>query len=87
MTDELAPKRVDKATDNMDVRPVDLLRAMAHDIERGELKCDGLLLIYANRPKDGPWDYGAYRCGMSRDQEVVTLVMTQERAIRHWINS
>ena len=40
MTDELAPKRVDKATDNMDVRPVDLLRAMAHDIERGELKCD-----------------------------------------------
>lgn len=87
MNDELAPKRVDKAKDNADIRPVDLLRAMATDIERGEITCDGLLLIYANRPKDGPWIYGAYRCGMARDQEVVTLAIMQERTIRYWINS
>lgn len=87
MSDELASKRVEKAKDNMDVRPVDLLRAMATDIERGEIKCDGLLLIYANRPKDGPWEYGAYRCGMTRDQEVVTLAVTQERTIRKWMNT
>lgn len=82
--DELAVKRVKKANDNSEVRPVDLLRTMAHDIENGIIKCDGLLLLYVDRPKDGSWTYGSYRCGLARDQEVLTLVMHQERAIRNW---
>lgn len=84
MTDELAIARVNRAANNTDVRPVDLLRAMADDIEKGKIKVDGLVLLYANRPANSAWDYGAYRCGMTRDQELVTIVMAQERTIRNW---
>lgn len=84
MMDELSRARIDRETDNMKVRPVDLLHAMAHDIEIGKLAVDGLLLLYANRPTNGKWNYGAYRCGLTRDQELVTVVLAQERALRSW---
>lgn len=82
--DELAAARVDRENDNTKVRPADLLRAMAHDIETGVLKVDALLLLYMNRPKGASWDWGSYRCGLTRDQEVVILALAQERTIRNW---
>jgi len=85
MTDELAKRRVDRAMDNKTVRPVDLLRAMADDIECGDLKVDGLLLLYIDRPEGEVWDTGAYRCGLTRDAELVVLDLAHERTIRQWI--
>lgn len=85
MTDELSKRRVDKAIDNKTVSPVDLLRAMADDIESGRLKVDGLLLLYCWRPSEGVWDYGGYRCGLTYDQQLVMVDLAHERIIRQWI--
>ena len=82
--DELTRARIDRETNNLKVRPTDLLRAMAHDIDSGKLKVDGLLLLYAHRPLEQPWEYGAYRCGMTSDQELVTIVLAQDRALQKW---
>lgn len=84
MGDELIAARVARENDNLNVKPVDLLRAMAEDIEKGRLQVDGLVLLYANRPKGEAWDYGSYICGMTSDQEIIALVMAQERAVRRW---
>lgn len=65
MSEQLAAARVDKAKDAMAVKPVDLLRAMIHDIETGKLVTDGLAIVWAQRPAEGAWDYGTYRCGMT----------------------
>lgn len=84
--ERLAAKRTEKLTSNLDVKPIDILRAAAHDIETGVLKCDGVLVLFANRPApvDEPWVFDAYRAGMTRDQEVVLLTMSLERTIRNW---
>jgi hypothetical protein len=85
--DDLAVARVARETNNTKVKPTDLLRAMIHDIETGELEVDGLLLLYALRPENARWTYGAYRSGMTRDQEVVTLAVMNERVLREWRGS
>ena len=85
MTDDLALRRVRQAQSCLDVRPVDLLRTMADDIERGDIKVDGLLLLYINRPEGENWDTGAYRCGLTRDAELVLLDLAHERTIRTWL--
>jgi len=82
--ERMAALRVNKQKDNSTVTPVDLLRAMASDIETGELKLDGLLLIHVNRPGDSDWSYGTYRCGLTRDQELVALTMAKFRCIKDW---
>ena len=85
MTDDLALRRVREAKSCLGVRPVDLLRTMADDIERGDLKVDGLLLLYIKRPEFEDWDTGAYRCGLTRDAELVLLDLAHERTIRTWL--
>ena len=94
MTDELALARVnaaDKKGSNVNVSRIDLVKAFLHDLESGEIVADGLLLIYANRTPMGSdtpnWTYGTYRCGMTRDQEVLTLTMRQSAAIAEWKSS
>lgn len=81
---ELALARVDRAADCMNVKPRDMLIAMLHDIDTGKLKCDGLLLVYVNRPVDGPWSIGSYRANMSRDAEIVALHMRITEATEQW---
>lgn len=84
MTDELARAKVNRAKSSYDVSPVDLLRTMALDIERGDLVVDGLVLVWAHRPKDDPWEFGAYRCCMRFDEELVALEMAKQRVIDRW---
>jgi len=45
---KLAAKRINKIERNSEANILDLLRAAIHDIESGELKCDGLILIFAD---------------------------------------
>lgn len=83
--EKLAAKRVERASDNADVRPIDLLRAMANDIESGQLECDGLLIIFRNRPAVGDWSFGSYRCRLTRDEEAGTLMLAQDRFMKRWM--
>ncbi|MGH6892916.1 MAG: hypothetical protein ACRD3R_06660 [Terriglobales bacterium] len=85
MNDDLASRRVDRAKSNQDVRPVDLLRAMADDIESGRLQCDGLVLLYLHRPPTGQWGSGTYRAGVTYDQEFVAIELARERCLRKWL--
>lgn len=86
MTDieKLAALRVGKADDNKDVKPVDLLRAMIHDIESGELKCDGLLLVWLDRPEEGNWDYGVYRSNVTRIEELAWYRLLEWSHLHRW---
>ena len=82
--DDLVRARLNRIVSNTAMRPIELLKLMIDDIERGKLKCDGLVVLTANRPDGRPWTYETYRCGMPREQELVTIVMAQERTIRNW---
>jgi hypothetical protein len=86
MSEELAWHRVERADDCLKVRPIDLLRAAAHDIETGKIQCDAVLILYAHRPQDAAWTLGDYRAGLSRDQQLVLLEMGKRRCIDRWIN-
>lgn len=82
---ELERARLRKTTDNTKLTPVELLKLLIDDIERGECKCDGLVILTVNRPEGEPWEYGSYRCQMTRDQELVAVVLAQERTVRNWL--
>lgn len=82
--ERLSGGRVDRAADCMEVKPVDLLRAMALDISTGKLDADGLVLIYINRPKEAAWDIGHYVCGLSRLEVLGLMPLIQESIIRRW---
>lgn len=83
--DRMAIARVNRAKDSRDVKPPDLLRTMAHDIETGRIQVDGLVLIWMWRPADKAWDAGTYRCNMGSDQELVAIELAKERCIRQWL--
>lgn len=83
--DELAIARVNAAKDNGSVKPIDLLKAMIHDLETGVITADGLILVYANRPAEkAPWSFGRYVCGMTYDQEIVALHMRLAAITEAW---
>jgi len=84
--ERLASKRLDKTPSNLKVKPVDLLRAAAHDIEAGTIKCDAVLVLFAHCPEaaEEPWIFDTYRAGMARDREVVLLTLALERTVRQW---
>ena len=84
MTDELARARVNRAESNLKVSPVDLLRAMALDIERGDIQVDGVVISYAYRPDTEPWVYGTYRAGLTSDQELTVLEVSRYRLLKKW---
>ena len=88
MTDieRLSAMRCDKQTSNLKTKPIDLLRAAAHDIETGRVKCDSLLILFAHCPDsvDEAWELNAHRAGLTRDREVVLLTLSLERTIRQW---
>lgn len=83
--DDIERMRLKKIVSNTAMRPIELLKMIIDHIERGELKCDGLVVLTADRPDGRAWTYDTYRCGMTRDQELVTIVMAQERTIRNWL--
>jgi len=86
VVDEVERARLNKITDNTKIKPVELLKMLIDDIERGEVVVDGLVIVTALRPEKGAWTYSRYRCNMSNDQEVLTLTMGKAQAINHWMN-
>lgn len=83
--DEVTRKRIQRIERAVDITPLELLRMVIDDIERGETKCDGLMVVWCRRPKDEDWAAGTYRAGLSRDQELVQLRLAEERLLRVWL--
>ena len=84
--ERLAAARCDKQSSNLATKPLDLLRAAAHDIETGRVKCDSSLILFAHCPEsvDEPWTFSAHRAGCTRDREVVLLTMQLHSTIAAW---
>ena len=80
----LLAARISRMPDNKDVKPADLCRVMAHDIDTGLLKADGVVLVYMWRPEEGAWDFGRYTANMTHDEELVALTLAKEKAMRAW---
>ena len=78
--------RIDRAKDNTKVNVRDLLRLALDDLDNGELKCDGCILVFINRPEVGDWDQDIYRSNIDRCAEVSMLTVAQHRAIKRWEN-
>lgn len=86
MTDieKMAAMRADRAKSNLDVRPIDLLRAAIHDLETGVSQADGLIISMVYRPPDEARIYDSYRCGLTRDQELAQHIIMQDILLRKW---
>jgi hypothetical protein len=84
--ERLASLRCDKATGNVEVKPIDILRAAAHDIETGKVKADSIVILFGHCPDalDQPWVLETYRAGCPRDREIVLLNMQLAKTIRTW---
>ena len=82
--DEFTIKRVARMVSNKECTPVELLRYVLHEIETGEIKPDGLMIMAVQR--DGStWDTARYRANLTREAEIALLASSQHKAIRDWI--
>lgn len=70
-TEKLAAFRIGRLASNLDVRPIDLLRAAAHDVETGEVKCTGVLVVLVNASE--AWDVATMRAGLKWNDELTAL--------------
>lgn len=77
--------RISRKSDNREVKPADICRVMAHDLDAGTLKADGVVLVYMNRPDEGDWDCGRYLANMRADEELVALTLAKEQCMRRWL--
>lgn len=87
--DEVTRRRLQSIENSRDITPVELLRMVLDDIERGEINPDGLVVIWCRRPKAGDdrgWECGTYRANMTRDQELVQLRLAERRCMRSWFD-
>lgn len=85
MIDELTRARLQRINCSKDIAPLELLRMVIDDIERGEIAPDGLAVIWCRRPESDPWEAGTYRANLPRDQELVQLRLAEVRCLRSWI--
>lgn len=86
--DEVTRRRLSRIEKSVDITPVELLRMVIDDIERGEIDPDGLVVVYCKRPGgDEPWTCGTYRANLLRDQELVQLELAKLRCLRSWLGS
>ncbi len=79
--EKLAALRVSKRSDNTDVKPVDLLRAAVYHLETGQETFTGAVLITREEKPDRTLILGTWRCGVSRDQELVMLTLQKANQI------
>lgn len=83
--EKLASKRMDRTKDSSEANVLDVLRAAAHDVEVGTIKADCVLVVFLNRPKDGPWMHDTYRANLTYDQELVALELSKAKCLHRWI--
>lgn len=79
--EELAYRRVDKLTDNTKVKPIDLLRAATHALESGEENFTSVIILTRETKVDGSIATGGWRCGITRDQEMMMYVLAEHELI------
>lgn len=70
-TEKLAALRIGRLESNLDVRPIDLLRAAAHDLEVGDVKADGVLVVFVQTEE--AWDVATMRAGLRWNDELTAL--------------
>lgn len=83
--DEVTRKRLQSIECSKDIKPVELLRMVIDDIERGEINPDGLIVIWCRRPQDEDWSSGTYRSNITRDAELVHLEVAKHRCLNAWL--
>jgi hypothetical protein len=85
MVSEFELRRLEKITDNKEMRPLDLLKLVIAQIEAGETPADGLFILAIDRHDNGNLrTVNRYRCGLNRQDEVAFLADSQLRALEHW---
>lgn len=85
--EKLASLRVSKQSDNTNVKPVDLLRAMVYAIETGQETFTGAVVMTREDKPGNVLILGNWRCGVSRDQELIMLTLNQADHINKMRNS
>lgn len=83
--DEVTRRRLQSIENSRDITPVEVLRMVLDDIERGEISPDGILVLYCTRPEDGEWVCGSYKSNLPYNQELVQIELARERCLRAWI--
>jgi hypothetical protein len=79
--EKLAALRVNKKELNTDVKPVDLLRAAVYALETGEETFTSAVIMTRETRKDGSVLTGAWRSGVTREQELCMYVYAQHELI------
>ena len=72
-TERLSALRIGRLESNLDVRPIDLLRAAAFDVESGATKCDGVIVLLVHRPEGVSWGLSTMRAGLAWNDELTAL--------------
>lgn len=76
--------RADRAKDNAEITPADLLRTALYDLEEGKAKWDGLLMLGVARQENGDLTFNVYRSNVSRSDELVLLEFAKLRHLERW---
>lgn len=85
--EKLASLRVSKKSENTDVRPVDLLRAIVYALETGQETFTGLLVTTREVKTGNMLELGHWRAGITRDDELVMLTLSEAAHINKMRNS
>lgn len=70
--EKLAALRVGRLDSNLDAKPIDLLRAAAHDVETGSVRCSGVLILFVDSAQES-WDVSTMRAGLRWNDELTAL--------------
>jgi hypothetical protein len=87
MADEINRRRIDKATDNQEITPIQMLRYLADEIERGKLNCSHVAIVVAFMPNDKEieHEHSTWWAGGVRWVEGIGLLsLAVERSIRRY---
>lgn len=79
--EKLAALRVSKRSDNTDVKPVDLFRAAVYALETGQENFETAVILTRQQLPNGNVQTGSWRCGVTREQELMLLRLAEEELI------
>lgn len=80
--EKLAWLRVNKRESNMDVKPIDLLRAAAYAIETGEENYESMVILARTKLPSGDYGIDRWRCNVAPDTETALYVIAQDINLR-----
>lgn len=77
--------RAEKAGDNSLWSPLDCVRAIARDIEDGEISPQSIFVIAVKYEGDGEMVISRYRSNLDGVHEVALLAVASSKAVARWI--